>query len=179
MLSCCPIERSYCFGTEWIVHLIVQLIFNHDFKWSFVQCGFLWTCSHGLSHQFIYFFPERNVSLYSCLWAPLPVSCCVVLGGFQEMFQINAAVMGFSRSSSTWMPVPGANKGWKVKVMACLWLGSTTGLPLTRPYLRPLFLGGRYVGGGGVGWLAINSELVGMGAIENTSKSWFATDTLN
>lgn len=51
--------------------------------------------------------------------------------------------------------------------------------PLTRPYLRPLFLGGRYVGGWGVGWLAINSELVGMGAIENTSKSWFATDTLN
>eukprot|EP00438_Fugacium_kawagutii_P023892 Skav233806 [mRNA] locus=scaffold780:591398:599460:- [translate_table: standard] len=24
---------------------------------------------------------------------------------FQEMFQINAAVMGYSRSSSTWMPV--------------------------------------------------------------------------
>ena len=39
-----------------------------------------------------------------------------LLGGFQEMFQINAAVMGFSRSSSTWMPVPLAKQKWKVQV---------------------------------------------------------------
>lgn len=37
--------------------------------------------------------------------------CPKLRPGFQEMFQINAAVMGYSRSSSTWMPVPRRRSG--------------------------------------------------------------------
>ena len=74
--------------------------------------------------------PQPPSNCWNTKTAPEP-------GGFQEMFQINAAVMGFSRSSSTWMPVPwlaanrwqrmaaaqsGAASNWCGCVLKCVFL---------------------------------------------------------
>lgn len=147
MLSCCPIERSYCFGTEWIIHFMFQLIFSHDFKWSFVQCGFLWTCTHGLSHQFIYFFPERNVSfqlslgaiacfLLRCAWRfSRDVSNQCRCHGLLSKFQyLDACSWGQQRMEGQGHVIV---YGWGQPLVS-----------LNKASLDPYFWGGWYVGGG-------------------------------
>ena len=167
------IMLSYCFRNGWIIHVIFQLIFNHDFKWSFVQCGFLWTCSHGLSHQFT-FFSKKRLSfqlslgaiarfLLRCAWRfSRDVSNQCRCHGLLSKFQyLDACSWGQQR-------MEGMEGQRHVPFMAGQPLVS-----LNKALLDPYFWGGDTLGGG-LGWLAINSELVGMGAIENTLKSWFA-----